>query len=90
MHKLIYELNTFVSLRLFALKVFSQCLILRILIPTGSRPGIASSKTITESREGVIDAQLFRELNPGQAVSILTLSGHSMDDVVTLKPIYLS
>ncbi|MDP1575125.1 MAG: type IV secretion system DNA-binding domain-containing protein [Coxiellaceae bacterium] len=50
----------------------------------------SSSKTITESREGVIDAQLFRELNPGQAVSILTLSGHSMDDVVTLKPIYLS
>ena len=50
----------------------------------------SSSKTISESREGVIDAQLFRELNPGQAVSILTLSGHSMDDVLSLKPIYLN
>lgn len=47
------------------------------------------SKTISESREGVVDAQLFRELHPGQAVTILSLSGHSMDDVVTLKPVYL-
>lgn len=46
------------------------------------------SKTISESREGVVDAQLFRELHPGQAVAILTLSGHSMDDIVTLKPVY--
>lgn len=48
-----------------------------------------ASKTITESREGVIDAQLFRELIPGQAVAILSLSGHSMDDILTLKPIYV-
>lgn len=47
------------------------------------------SKTITESREGVVDAQLFRELNPGQAVSILSLSSHSMDDILTLKPVYV-
>jgi|GEM_PF-3942894 len=46
--------------------------------------------TITESREGVVDAQLFRELRPGQAVTILSLSGHSMDDVVDLKPVYLT
>lgn len=49
-----------------------------------------SSRTITESREGVIDAQLFRELHPGQAVTILSLSGHSMDDIVNLKPVYLN
>ncbi|RDI37984.1 hypothetical protein AQULUS_24930 (plasmid) [Aquicella lusitana] len=48
------------------------------------------TKTITESREGVIDAQLFRELHPGQAVTILSLSGHSMDDIVNLKPVYLN
>jgi len=48
------------------------------------------TKTITESREGVVDAQLFRELHPGQAVTMLTLSGHSMDDIVTLKPVYLN
>ncbi len=48
------------------------------------------SKTITESREGVVDAQLFREPHPGQAVSILSLSGHSMDDIVNLKPVYLN
>lgn len=48
------------------------------------------SKTISESREGVVDAQLFRELNPAQAIAILSLSGHSMDDIVTLKPVYLN
>ena len=48
------------------------------------------SKTITESREGVVDAQLLRELNPGQAITILSLSGHSMDDIVMLKPVYLN
>jgi hypothetical protein len=48
------------------------------------------SKTISESREGVVDAQLFRGLNRNQAVAILSLSGHSMDDVLTLTPVYLS
>lgn len=55
-----------------------------------SRSNEHATKTITESREGVVDAQLFRELNPGQAVTILSLSGHSMDDIVTLKPVYVT
>jgi type IV secretory pathway TraG/TraD family ATPase VirD4 len=48
------------------------------------------SKTITESREGVVDAQLFRELKPNNAVAILSLSGHSMDDVLNLMPVYVN
>lgn len=47
-----------------------------------------SSETLSDSREGVVDAQLFRELSPKQAVAILSLSGHSMDDVLTLSPVY--
>lgn len=47
------------------------------------------NKTITESREGVVDAQLFRELTPGEAVAILSLAGYSMDDIVMLKPVYV-
>jgi type IV secretory pathway TraG/TraD family ATPase VirD4 len=47
------------------------------------------SKTISDSRERVVDAQLFRELKPSHAVAILTLSGHSMDDVLTLMPVYV-
>lgn len=52
--------------------------------------GNHQSKTISESREGVVDAQLFRELKPEQAVAILSLSGHSMDDVLTLMPVYVN
>lgn len=48
------------------------------------------SETISDSREGVVDAQLFRELKPNQAIAVLTLSGHSMDDVLTLMPVYAS
>jgi hypothetical protein len=47
------------------------------------------SNTISDAREGVVDAQLFRELNPAQAVAILSLAGQSMDDVLTLLPIYI-
>ena len=46
------------------------------------------SKTISDAREGVVDAQLFRELNPSNAVAILSLAGQSMDDILTLLPIY--
>lgn len=46
------------------------------------------SNTISDAREGVVDAQLFRELSPAQAVAILSIAGQSMDDVLTLLPIY--
>ena len=49
-----------------------------------------ASKTISEARERVVDAQLFRELKPNQAVAILSVNGHSMDDVLTLSPIYVN
>jgi type IV secretory pathway TraG/TraD family ATPase VirD4 len=47
------------------------------------------SNTISDAREGVVDAQLFRELDPNQAVAILSLAGQSMDDVLTLMPVYV-
>lgn len=62
----------------------------RVKKVSDSRSYEHATKTITESREGVVDAQLFRELNPGQAVTILSLSGHSMDDIMTLKPVYVA
>lgn len=48
------------------------------------------SKTISDAREDVVDAQLFRELSPAQAVAILSLAGQSMDDVLALMPIYIN
>ena len=47
------------------------------------------SKTITESREGVVDAQLFQRTKPDKQLAILSLSGHSMDDILTLMPVYI-
>jgi hypothetical protein len=56
---------------------------------SGSGGDYHTSKTISESREGVVDAQLFRELRPNNAIAILSLSGHSMDDVLSLMPVYI-
>ena len=49
----------------------------------------SNTQTIAESRESVFDAALFRHLSPGQAVALLSLNDHSMDDVIELKAVYL-
>jgi len=49
----------------------------------------SSTQTLAESRESVLDATLFRHLSPDQAVALLSLNGHSMDDVLELKAVYL-
>lgn len=46
------------------------------------------TQTISDAREGVADAQLFRELKPEQAVAFLSVASHSMDDVLVLMPVY--
>jgi hypothetical protein len=49
----------------------------------------SSTQSITESRESVLDATLFRNLTPNQAVALLSLHGHSMDDVLECLPVFL-
>lgn len=49
----------------------------------------SSTQSITESRESVLDATLFRNLTPNQAVALLSLQGHSMDDVLELLPVFV-
>jgi len=49
----------------------------------------SSTQTTAESRESVLDATLFRNLSPDQAVALLSINGHSMDDVLELKSVYL-
>lgn len=49
----------------------------------------SSTQSITESRESVLDATLFRNLTPNQAVALLSLYGHSMDDVLECLPVFL-
>jgi len=56
-------------------------------------PGASSHRSTNESttevREPVIDAALFRSLTPNQAAALLAIHGHSIDDVLTLEPLYV-
>ncbi len=49
----------------------------------------STTQNITETRESVLDATLFRNLTPNQAVALLSIQGHSMDDVIELMPVFL-
>ena len=49
----------------------------------------STTESITESRESVLDATLFRALSPNQAVALLSLSGYSIDDVLELLLVFV-
>lgn len=52
-----------------------------------------SSQSTTENHnlveKAVLSPQLFRNLEPSQAIALLSIRGHSMDDVINMLPIYL-
>lgn len=47
------------------------------------------STNITYVDKPVLDAQLFRSLNPNQALALLSINGRSMDDVLILQSVYV-
>ncbi|MCP4278794.1 MAG: TraM recognition domain-containing protein [Alteromonas sp.] len=49
----------------------------------------STTESVAESRESVLDATLFRHLTPNQAVTLLSLQGRSMDDVLELLPLFV-
>lgn len=49
----------------------------------------SDTRSVSEHHESVIDAALVRQLPPSQAITLLTLDGRSMDDVLELKPVFL-
>ena len=55
-----------------------------------SRSDNHSSVTISETKEGVVDPQIFRDLHPKQAMAILSIADHSMDDILNLLPAYVN
>ncbi len=55
--------------------------------PHGGSEG--SSQSVTESREAVLDATLFRQLGSDQVIELLSVNGHGMDDLFNLMPIYI-
>ena len=52
------------------------------------RPAVHSESVSTVERP-ILDSQLFRSLHPEQAVALLSVGGHSMDDVLNVKSVYV-
>ena len=50
----------------------------------------SSSQTISEVRDSVLEAQIFRSLSPDSALAILSIDNKSRDDTLKLSPIFLS
>jgi hypothetical protein len=50
----------------------------------------SASQTISEVRDSVLEAQVFRSLSPDYALAILSIDNKSRDDTLKLSPIYLN
>lgn len=46
------------------------------------------TQNIAETRETILDPQLFRQLSQGQMIGMLSVNGHSMDDLFNLFPVF--
>lgn len=55
----------------------------------GSSASDSHTESITYTDKPVLDAQLFRALQPQQALALLSIGGKSMDDVLTTFAIYI-
>jgi hypothetical protein len=47
------------------------------------------STNLSYKDKAVLDAQLMRGLGENQAVALLSIQGHSMDDVLNMQPVYV-
>jgi hypothetical protein len=50
---------------------------------------VSNTENTTIVDKPVLDAQLFRKLQPNQAVALLSINGHSMDDIIGMLPVYV-
>ena len=48
------------------------------------------NESVTEAREAVLDAPLFRQLEENQVIGLLSVNGRSMDDLFWVVPLYIS
>lgn len=49
----------------------------------------SSTENVTLVEKAVLSPQLFRNLSPDEAVALLSVKGHSMDDVIQVMPVYI-
>ena len=55
----------------------------------GSNGSNSSTQSINYQQKEVIDGQLFRTMEPNQALALLSLKGRAADDVLTVKPVFV-
>lgn len=55
----------------------------------GQYSSSSETKTISLVDKPVLSPQLFRNLDPNHAVAILSIGGHSMDDVLMMKQVFV-
>lgn len=54
-----------------------------------SQSSSATTQSLTYTKQEVVDAQLMRNLEANQVLSLLNIEQQSMDDILDLQPIYL-
>ncbi|RZI45482.1 type IV secretory system conjugative DNA transfer family protein [Candidatus Finniella inopinata] len=57
---------------------------------SGERGSRSSTQSIHYQQKDLIDGQLFRQMNPDQVLSLLSVPGKAADDILTVKPIFVS
>ena len=55
----------------------------------GTNGSNSSTQSINYQQKEVINGQLFRTMEPNQALALLSLKGGASDDVLTVKPLFL-
>lgn len=57
--------------------------------PLSSSTNESSGETVTFQEKNVLDAQLVRNLGENQVIALLSIGGHSMDDVLDVVPAFV-
>ena len=55
-----------------------------------SQKSESTTESLSHTRQHVIDGQLMRVLDPNQVIALLNVGQRSMDDVLTLQPVFLT
>jgi type IV secretory pathway TraG/TraD family ATPase VirD4 len=56
----------------------------------GSNSSRSKSESTSWTEKQVLNAQIFRQLSPDQAIALLSIGGQSADDILDMRPVYVA
>ena len=56
----------------------------------GSNSSRSKSESTSWTEKQVLNAQIFRQLSPDQAIALLSIGGQSADDILDMMPVYVT